>query len=175
MQGCRRYYMQWTLLWNARFDSKFELVSSLSTKLEVDQHKISWKHNLPVRKSPKKLWLSAYAKKKFLHIITQVNKLILPPNCCVRLLTFNQNVRNLRSNNASSTSRSFLVFGKILFISAKYHFINYMMFYVCRCKMCCCVTLSVYPHPASWKICLTTVGIESAIFGLLLFPTKKRV
>ena len=31
----------------------------------------------------------------------------------------------------------------------------------------CDVTLSVYPHQASSKICLTTVGIEPTTFGIL--------
>ncbi len=35
-------------------------------------------------------------------------------------------------------------------------------------KCVCGITLSVYPHRASWKICLTTVGIEPATFGLLV-------
>ena len=30
------------------------------------------------------------------------------------------------------------------------------------------VTLSVHPHGASWKVCLTTVGIEPATFGILV-------
>ena len=29
------------------------------------------------------------------------------------------------------------------------------------------VTLSVYPHRASLKLCLTTVGIEPTTFGIL--------
>ena len=31
----------------------------------------------------------------------------------------------------------------------------------------CGVTLSLYPHRASLKICLTTVGIEPTTFGIL--------
>jgi hypothetical protein len=31
------------------------------------------------------------------------------------------------------------------------------------------VVLSVHPHRASWKVCLTTVGIEPATFGILVF------
>ena len=31
----------------------------------------------------------------------------------------------------------------------------------------CGVSMSSYPHRASWKICLTTVGIESTTFGML--------
>ena len=44
--------------------------------------------------------------------------------------------------------------------------------YVFRCGMCLClcvVTLSVYPHRASWKICLTTMGIEPKTFGLVSY------
>jgi hypothetical protein len=32
----------------------------------------------------------------------------------------------------------------------------------------CDATLSVHPHQASWKVCLTTVGIEPATFGILV-------
>jgi hypothetical protein len=31
----------------------------------------------------------------------------------------------------------------------------------------CDVSLSVYPHRASLKLCLTTVGIETTTFGIL--------
>jgi hypothetical protein len=34
-------------------------------------------------------------------------------------------------------------------------------------RLCFCdVTLSVHPHRASWKVCLTTVGIEPTTFGI---------
>jgi hypothetical protein len=32
----------------------------------------------------------------------------------------------------------------------------------------CSVTLSVHPHRASGKVCLTTVGVEPATFGILV-------
>ena len=34
------------------------------------------------------------------------------------------------------------------------------------CYDVCDVTLSVHPHRASWNVCLTTVGIEPATFGI---------
>jgi hypothetical protein len=36
------------------------------------------------------------------------------------------------------------------------------------CFYVCDVTLSVHPHRASWNVCLTTVGIEPATFGILV-------
>ena len=45
----------------------------------------------------------------FIHIITQVNKLTLPVNCCVPLLTCCKNVLDLSSNASSiSADRSFI-------------------------------------------------------------------
>jgi hypothetical protein len=38
----------------------------------------------------------------------------------------------------------------------------------------CDVTLSVHPHWASWKECPTTVGIESATFGILVKCSANR-
>ena len=44
-----------------------------------------------------------------------------------------------------------------------------MLCYVLRCRICSVLLLWVYiPHQASWKISLTTVGIEPATFGLLV-------
>ena len=50
-----------------------------------------------------------------------------------------------------------------------FFFIFYCCVYVLRCRMCSVLLLWVYiPHQASWKISLTTVGIEPATFGLLV-------
>ena len=48
--------------------------------------------------------------------------------------------------------------------------INFLLLcYVLRCRICSVLLLWVYiPHQASWKISLTTVGIEPATFGLLV-------
>jgi hypothetical protein len=51
-----------------------------------------------------------------------------------------------------------------------YSKIQYYTFCVCWCYVreydVCGVTLSVHPHRASWKVCLTTVGIEPETFGI---------
>ena len=39
----------------------------------------------------------------------------------------------------------------------------------------CDVSLSVYPHRASLKLCLTTVGIETTTFGILAQCSANRV
>ena len=57
---------------------------------------------------------------------------------------------------------------------AKFLNLNWTNYFVCVGVMysgqygVCDVTLSIHPHRASWKVCLATVGIELATFGILV-------
>ena len=95
---------EFSIIWNTRFGGKFEAIRVQS--FDATNNSTKAKYENIIYTSVHKNCRFPRMQNIFIHVITQINKLTLPVNCCVRLLTCCQNVLDLCGwNNASSNSR----------------------------------------------------------------------